>query len=330
MARLLDRLLARGFEALPHVYERHVPRATMTRALGETEARFVIDNVAEYFHFHAGKAPGAWTLSDFPDLAPPYGLYWMELTDPRPGARLPGARPRQLGLLTHAVTRERVEELGAGDPRPPAAGTAGALEAGARWFVASWLFLDLDSAGRPVLVAEYRYPLSPAGELLDLPGGAGGSETFVDSGSDEEARGAGVRLMQECLFPALLATSLLHCRNVAETPAPAPPPRLARAYRRRHKRDPVTFHTLAVGPVRPVRRRGGRAATEGPGAPERALHTVRGHFASYGPRYGRGRLFGRLEGAFWMRPHWRGGAAKGLALKDYDVRPAGREETRLP
>lgn len=48
-------------------------------------------------------------------------------------------------------------------------------------------------------------------------------------------------------------------------------------------------------------------------------HVCRGHFAEYGPKYGRGLLFGKYEGRFFIPPHMKGSANRGVVEKDYEV-----------
>lgn len=112
--------------------------------------------------------------------------------------------------------------------------------------------------------------------------------------------------MAQCTL--LAALNFLACKNVdiAE-------PRRPRPERRRLARLDVRVHTLVVRPVGRQRTRGG-AATADDTAP---LHSVRGHFASYGPEYGKGKLFGRLSGRFWVPGHARGSAEHGEVRKDY-------------
>lgn len=49
----------------------------------------------------------------------------------------------------------------------------------------------------------------------------------------------------------------------------------------------------------------------------KALHLVRGHFATYTPDKP---LFGRITGTVWKPSHVRGDAAEGIVAKDYRVK----------
>ena len=71
--------------------------------------------------------------------------------------------------------------------------------------------------------------------------------------------------------------------------------------------------------IRPSKASGSaKGAVVTPGVP---LTTVRGHFAEYGPKYGKGLLFGRIEGRFWIPHYVRGDEAYGVIEHSYDVEP---------
>ena len=55
-----------------------------------------------------------------------------------------------------------------------------------------------------------------------------------------------------------------------------------------------------------------------------SLHSVRGHFATYGRD---NPLFGRLTGTYWRRPHLRGDGAYGKIGHDYDVQVLGDRDS---
>lgn len=110
------------------------------------------------------------------------------------------------------------------------------------------------------------------------------------------------------------ALNFMNCRNVRLVE-----PQRPRAERRRLARIGVPVHTVNVFPVG----RSARSARSGgdQGVP---LTSVRGHFASYGPEYGRGYLFGRLSGRFWIPQHARGSAEHGESEADYRLRADAR------
>jgi hypothetical protein len=114
-------------------------------------------------------------------------------------------------------------------------------------------------------------------------------------------------------FPALFATSLLHCRNVRSTDVT--PNKKASAQQRRIKGYPlVTYKVLDIQPMKEVLVREGQSESLGL---RRALHSCRGHFANYAE--GRG-LFGKYHGQYWIPEHVRGTASEGRVVKDYAVK----------
>lgn len=110
------------------------------------------------------------------------------------------------------------------------------------------------------------------------------------------------------------ALNFLSCSNVevAEPIRPFP-------VRQRMRKTRVQLQTIVVRP--PGKRSAGRAA----GAVrafeplDTPLTSVRGSFGRYGPKYGRGLLFGKYEGQFWRPAHARG-AGDGVEQKDYVLR----------
>lgn len=114
------------------------------------------------------------------------------------------------------------------------------------------------------------------------------------------------------LLVLLGALNFLGCRNI-ELVEPQRP----RGVRRRLERTGVRVQTLNVFPTGKSTR-GGPAA--GGGVP---LTSVRGHFATYGEKYGRGKLFGKLEGRFWIPQHARGERELGETANTYRLRADG-------
>jgi hypothetical protein len=109
------------------------------------------------------------------------------------------------------------------------------------------------------------------------------------------------------------ALNFLNCSNV-DIVEPARP----RAERRRIERTGVRVHTINVFPVGKATR-GTRSAGEG----SVPLHSVRGHFAKYGPQYDRGLLFGKYAGRFFRPQHARGAAEHGEVDQEFVLHPTG-------
>lgn len=108
------------------------------------------------------------------------------------------------------------------------------------------------------------------------------------------------------------ALNFLSCSNVdiAE-------PQRARPFRRRLERTGVTVQEIVVRA--PGKRRAASSEPRPIAADETAFSPVRGHFSRYGPAYGRGLLFGKYEGKFWVPAHVRG--AGEAEPRDYILKP---------
>ncbi len=94
-------------------------------------------------------------------------------------------------------------------------------------------------------------------------------------------------------------------------------PARPRPERRRIARTGVEVQTIVVRP--PGKRRASSGAPRPLAAGESVLSPVRGHFSHYGPDYGKGLLFGKYAGKFYIPSHVRGeGEAE---PRDYVLKP---------
>jgi hypothetical protein len=118
--------------------------------------------------------------------------------------------------------------------------------------------------------------------------------------------------LNQSLGPALLAISLMHCKNVDVRPVD-PPERLSRKHQRRHGRPLTRYHVLAIDPMRRVLTSEGEAETKGL---RHAMHICRGHFKTYTED---APLFGRHTGTYWWESRARGRAEHGVVEKDYRI-----------
>ena len=108
------------------------------------------------------------------------------------------------------------------------------------------------------------------------------------------------------------ALNFLNCRNVEMVE-----PVRHRAEARRLARTGVRVHELTVRPVgRSSQRDSDRPAVDS----FVPLHSVRGHFANYGTD-GRGLLFGKLAGRYWIPQHARGHADNGVIDQRFTIEP---------
>lgn len=114
---------------------------------------------------------------------------------------------------------------------------------------------------------------------------------------------------------ALKAISYLHQNGEVEEVTPSRQQR--RKMQRTYKIEPTKHYILKVGQVH------GRSIQESdigkPVKQKRRKGIVRGHFKFYGSEYGRGKLFGKYEGAIFIPAHERGDDTVGRIQKDYKI-----------
>lgn len=122
-------------------------------------------------------------------------------------------------------------------------------------------------------------------------------------------------------IPVLLAQSLMHCKNVV-VERKAKPPKLAKSFRRKHHGvAPAVFHTVKIEPMKKLMRSAGGVGHLGI---KKAMHIVRGNFATYNeekPLFGNPKNVGR----FFRASHVRGDAQIGEKPAGYELRsPKGQ------
>lgn len=277
----------------------------------------LIDNVADYFF--TGTPQELWEAHDFPNCAPPWPEFWCEWTMPSRSlsdgrwvtpslAKQPRcARVTAIDLSdTPGVATVLAKMATAHTKDWPEGPTPQEAIETARWAlrVADFMW----DGKRPRLVHELYYFVSTDGSLV-----CNGAGAPVMLGWSPVERPGWVALDG----PIFLALSFLNCRNVvvAEDSTLATPRRRKGPAARRA--DPSwRYLTLDIRAMRTVL----TAATPRDGGTlQKALHICRGHFAHYGDAFGTAKLFGKLEGQFWIPQHVRGGAEQGVIVKDYRV-----------
>jgi hypothetical protein len=174
-----------------------------------------------------------------------------------------------------------------------------------RWTLAGYLFNGGISQGRtfPTSGPVYGWWLAVSGDgrPLDI------SWIAIEDSVPQEK----IDLAQLVLLGSL---NFLACRNVQLVEPSRPRPE-----RRRLDRLGVRVSEINVRPI--SRSTQGRGAGGVPGGGLVPLTSVAGHFASYGDAFGRGKLFGRLEGRFWIPQHARGSADHGTVDQTYILNP---------
>jgi hypothetical protein len=122
-------------------------------------------------------------------------------------------------------------------------------------------------------------------------------------------QGTTVEEMQVPTFVVLDALNFLNCRNVDIVE-----PRRRNHERKRIAKTGITVNEIHVFPT------GKTTRNSSTGEPLGTAHApVRGHFAEYGDRYGKGKLFGKLEGRFYISPHIRGSKDVGESVQEFTL-----------
>lgn len=115
------------------------------------------------------------------------------------------------------------------------------------------------------------------------------------------------------IYPALLALSFMHCKNVTVA-RQSPPKDFARIYYKKHSIQPVKYYTLEIQMMKEVLRSEGNSDSIGI---KRALHKCRGHFKYYSEEKP---LFGKVSGLYWWNNHMRGSKEVGEIEKRYEIK----------
>lgn len=276
-------------------------------------------------------------LTMFPNVGPPHDLYWMEWARPdrlmhdlypNPPDRVAIVFGVQSSTADAWTVRAAVWAQWGHRPYPQATWELTFTKNGWARIVESKPFVDAhEQWGWGPRVPGVQDQLDAAvAEMSDELSGLPHDEALALLRSrkavvkDEVNRTAANldRLLRQTLeltvlFPALMAHSLLACRNV-QVADHQPPVKLSRRSERKHKVPLVVFKTLQIDPA------GGRARpVSGSGyevLDDRRLHIARGHFKTFTEERP---LFGRRVGTYWWAPQLRGNADHGAVVKDYRV-----------
>lgn len=182
------------------------------------------------------------------------------------------------------------------------------------WNVVEWIVIanvfigGMGQSGRHIRttgpIYAFRYALDKDGAPLDIHWIYFDSRFYGYEGDEDQRDAVGLVLLNSLNF--------LNCRNIELVE-----PQRSRPERRRLERTGVTVKEINVFPV-------GRTSRSKRGDPQHGgvpLTSVRGHFAMYGPKYGRGLLFGKIEGRFWIPQHARGSTEFGENETNYKLIP---------
>jgi len=259
----------------------------------------LIDNVADYYYRASDQE--YWDLGkDFPNLAPPYPMFWCEHKMPKlihskekgdTDATAIGLVNGRVGVLVSAIPPSDVKGEGIPDT--------------VKWILWCELFVDYgkrDVTGEATHGAFF-YAIDAEGRLVDCP--------WMQTYSAPEWNDA-LKDLMIWFNPSLLAVSFLHCKNVRIDENHVPKP-LAKKYHDRYGIEPTAYKTLVIEPLKAIlKTEGGHGA--GNSLPQ-AMHICRGHFRDY--REGRG-LFGKYHQLVWT-PSVVRGTGKGKAAPPREI-----------
>jgi hypothetical protein len=305
---------------------RRVSRQWLTELSKAHPVIVVIDNVADYYWEGTAET---WRIQDFPCLAPPWPLTFLEYRAParivERGETYPfdkEALGQHFGILLDSVETGTVPAFrglpafddilpGHRDDMIPAPAE------GVKWVQQASVFTEL--RGDILLRGTFSWVINETGSLCDGFERIGGLPFLPPFGGPDDLSTKDHHEMgHNCwtfLAPALLAISFMHCRNTVIQDV-APPPKLERANIKRGKVPCVHYKTLEIAPVKKILATQGLAESTGL---KHALHICRGHFKDY-RQHG---LFGKRKGLYWWDMHIRGTTKQGLVVKDYTMPPPG-------
>ena len=229
--------------------------------------------------------------NDYPNVMPPFDNYFVEWVSPFASIR---AASKWNGV--HVMRFEGAAQ--------PGAGPIGVVSLQCELYVSDAEQRDSIVVG-PVI--SYRLQVGEDGRCFD----ARIEEQFV-SGDDPQETKEFQRAYVNLMRPAFLATSFMHCHNVSVDTV-APPPKLAKAHRKRHGVPLVRFRTINIEPMRRILHSEGHAHES---SIKKALHICRGHFRTYTPEKP---LFGKIAGTVFVPMHARGSATKSVIIQQYNV-----------
>ncbi len=304
--RLLDRLLTGGFDSGV------ADRRKLLNVLNNAQL-VVADNVARYLEtFKKGEYVD---VSDFPIVIPPFEYTFVEV--------------RFSHTWREGVGQEGGVLLTLSEPRLPSGEVPEEVRG---WFTRpevkyflNCIHFAVFRGTQPLALSNALFPISADGGVVPFDKSGRIKHAFhwinpLRDTAGNEIRGAELlrshsSILGDSLYPALMALSFMHCRNVT-VKKEAPPLPLSKKHEKRTGRPLLRYHVIQIDHMKQVLEREGHVSTEGL---KKALHICRGHFKHYG-RDGKGLLFGKHVATVWVPMHTRGSVEEGVVVKDYDVK----------
>lgn len=242
-----------------------------------------IQNVSDYLH---SLKQEMFRKEDFDNVAPPFPYTWMEWS----------LSNSSFGAL---LCDKSYIDIGPAAPN------------GAKWNCNSLIFTKFHK--NLFLLGGLDYSVGEDGRMVELSQGRDYSAYSYDDRFQELGNG-----VHSAMFAPWMALSFLHCKNVVVEKSAPTPLKLQRARARSGKPPISRYHTLRIGGFKERREGATPVAGEYSG---KSLHICRGHFNRYGPEFGKGLLFGKHSGRFWIPSHTKGSDEIGTVEKDYLMEP---------
>ena len=322
---------------------RRDPMVPLVQALLPRIPVIVADNVAAYVHGRSEE----WKLEELPCMAPPWNSFWIEY--PNEGTERRGvlcfdvtaaadwhSRGQSLPLVddfliaesdTHPTVRDSIVTLS--KKAVDNAHAYGDMDSEG-FLIAMVLFIDNQR--------EVSQPVGWYSFSLDRLGHVEGNRWQLDPDASKLHEQGEIWLLH-ALRPAFQAIAFLHCRNV-KVDTVHPPVKLAKKRERKSGVRLVSYKTIRL---EVPRRASGTSEGSGSGGPP-SLHIVSGNYHHYGDccpiadgcpgphgdvaqpgcancggHLPHGKLFGRLEGVYWVPGHARGDAQRGVVKTDFEL-----------
>ena len=275
------------------------------------------NNVSEYIYLRSEKE--RWWNKDFPNVAPPAPIVWIEWRYPMMTNNLGKMIPMDQRIAGRRAGVLIVSHRGPGELPTP---EGPFLIPDGGWAGQGTLFVDFDPQdefhfSKPV--GTVIWMVGKAGELLDPRPGMKGVMPGPNI-SDESAQSEVFKnWVSSSMYTPWATLSFLHCKNVACEKSPPAPAGITKKRREAGALPPIRFHVLKIG-LPPMHWRAGGLHGR---MPPNGLHICRGHFKTFDEKP----LFGKIKGTWWWPMATRGDRERGQVLKDYEMAKPKMEST---
>jgi len=296
--RLLDRILGEGFSHHENVDDSDI---NIFKDFLNKSQLVVIDNVANYY-FSQG-LNDFFTASDFPCLMLPFETAFLEF-------RIPKSERKKLDIEEVGFILTMEDEKIRKDEFPNVF-----YQPEIKHFLTSYCFIRKINSDFPYLTAGYTLPIDKDGKIFTPNTNLHGVTKFFFPVEDNKFD-SNMKFVHLILKPVFLAISFMNCQNVRILEE-IPPIKLSKKNERKRGKPLLRYRILQIDHVKSLLKHPSyRHSAE---RSKKSLHICRGHFVTYGEN-GRGLLFGKLSGRYWIPMHVRGSSKEGIVIKDYNVK----------